>query len=73
MYGSDFKSGLPQHPSNQKYTNYVSEYKGNLANGEVHSMRNRTVSDFNQIRKSAGTYKPVYPEQTVRPITTMFC
>ena len=28
MYGSDFKSSLPQHPAHEKYTNYVSEYKG---------------------------------------------
>lgn len=60
MYGSDFKSGLPQHPSNQKYTNYVSEYRGNVANGDGGSMRNRTVSEFNQTRQAAGTYRPVY-------------
>lgn len=73
MYGSDFKSTLPQHPQTQKYTNYVSEYKGRFENGGDQSLRSRTMSEFNQTRKPAGHYQPVYPEQTVKPITTMFC
>lgn len=43
MYGSDFKSTLPQHPPTEKYTNYVSEYKGRIA-GQNEPLRTRTVS-----------------------------
>lgn len=75
MYGSDFKSTLPQHPPQQKYTNYVSEFKERFqANGETdNSMRSRTLSEFNKTGRPAGQYQQVYPEQTVKAITTMFC
>jgi hypothetical protein len=43
MYGSDFKSTLPQHPPVEKFTNYTSEYKGRIS-GEGQPMRTRTVS-----------------------------
>ena len=43
MYGSDFKSTLPQHPQIQKYTNYTSEYKGRIS-GEGEALKSRTVS-----------------------------
>jgi hypothetical protein len=43
MYGSDFKSTLQQHPPVEKYTNYVSEYKGRIS-GDNDTLRNRTSS-----------------------------
>jgi len=76
MYGSDFKSTMPQHPQQQKYTNYVSEFKGRFqGSGQIEdvSMRSRTMSEFNQGSRPAGQYQQVYPEQTVKAITTMFC
>ncbi|MCB0369510.1 MAG: hypothetical protein KDD45_08685 [Bdellovibrionales bacterium] len=44
MYGSDFKSSLPQHPNNEKYTNYVSEYKGRFPTNQDNALRTRTQS-----------------------------
>lgn len=43
MYGSDFKSTLPQHPAVEKFTNYTSEYKGRIS-GQNDPLRTRTVS-----------------------------
>jgi len=61
MYGSDFKSTLVQHPPQEKYTNYVSEYKGKYPLQQDNSMRNRTQSEFNQSQKPAGNHCQVYP------------
>lgn len=44
MYGSDFKSTLPQHPPQEKYTNYVSEMKGKYPNQGDNTLRTRTQS-----------------------------
>lgn len=44
MYGSDFKSSLPQHPKVEKYTNYVSEYKGRFPQDGEQAGRSRTQS-----------------------------
>lgn len=44
MYGSDFKSTLPQHPASEKYTNYVSEFKGKFPEQGDNSLRGRTQS-----------------------------
>lgn len=72
MYGSDFKSSLPQHPTIEKYTNYVSEYKGKLATDQENP-RTRTQSEYYQGQMPAGNYRQAHLEQTVKPITTMFC
>ena len=73
MYGSDFKSSLPQHPPQEKYTNYASEYKGRFPSNEDKAMRSRTQSEFVRNQGPAGNYRQVQLEETVKPITTMFC
>ena len=73
MYGSDFKSSLPQHPPTQKYTNYVSEYNGKYPTNQDNSLRQRTQSEFVKNQVPAGNYRQVQLEETVKPITTLFC
>lgn len=72
MYGSDFKSTLLQHPPQHKYTNYITEHKAKFP-APQDNIRNRTQSEFNQTRQPAGNHRQVYPEETVKPITTLFC
>lgn len=72
MYGSDFKSSLPQHPPHEKYTNYTSEYKGKFPTQAV-DPRSRTQSEFVKAQQPAGNHRQVYAEETVKPITTLFC
>ena len=75
MYGSDFKSTLPQHPTHEKYTNYVSEFKAKypVQNYNDLQARSRTQSEFLKNQVPAGNYRQVQLEETVKPITTMFC
>lgn len=61
MYGSDFKSTLLQHPPQEKYTNYVSEYNAKFPVQQDNSLRNRTHSEFKQSQQPAGNHRQVYP------------
>ena len=73
MYGTDFKSSLPQHARNEKFSNYVSEYKSSFPVSTDNAMRSRTQSEFIKSQLPSGNYKQVQLEQTVKPITTMYC
>lgn len=44
MHRTDFRSTLPQHPGNEKQTNYVSEYNKSYQNGFNATVRERTAS-----------------------------
>lgn len=59
MYGSDFRSTLPQHPPQEKYTNYVSEVKAKFTPQQDTNLRNRTQSEFARNQVPAGNYRQV--------------
>ena len=69
MYGSDFRSCLPQHPQPEKQTHFNTIYNVSYANQKEEASE-KTESEFNRTRNSAGNYNQV-PEETVKNISTL--
>lgn len=59
MYGSDFRSTLPQHPLAEKQTHFHTIYEDSYHNKIKEDPSEKTASDFNRTRNSAGNYNQV--------------
>ena len=70
MYGSDFRSTLPQHPPAEKATHFKSIYQESYQAIDERDVSQKTESEFNKTRQSAGNYVQVKDEM-VRNISTM--
>jgi hypothetical protein len=58
MYGSDFKSGLPQQPQTIKDKRYGTSYNQFFGKNNEDALT-KTQSEFMRTRQGAGNYHPV--------------
>ena len=58
MYGSDFKSDLPQHPHNIHQTHFQTIYRDSYIPKTKEDNFEKTSSDFNRTQQSAGHFNP---------------
>ena len=69
MYGSDFKSTLPQQPQTIKDKRYGTSYNKGFGVDKQDSLT-KTQSQFMRTNQGAGQFRPVN-EENVKPLTTM--
>ena len=70
MYGSEFKSTLPQQPQTIKDKRYRTSYHqffGNVNDDQLI----KTENEFIRTRNEAGNYRDVVRDQNIKPLTTM--
>ena len=70
MYGSDFKSDLPQHPHAIHETHFQTIYNNSYVPKDNANKFDKTASEFNRTQQSAGQFNPT-KEENVRNISTM--
>lgn len=70
MYGSDFRSTLPQHPGSIKQTHFDTIYRNSYNTAQQEDSFQKTNSEFNKTRNSAGKFNPTR-EEAVKSISTL--